>query len=192
MADKTATQNLTRAQSTDRVVDYWQYLKTLAIEADQRMTSHYYDLDRQVNSPFCVMRLNTPVTLNFGGSNAQIIFDTVDEDTGDMADPSGITISLNTAGYWEVGFYLMCTGLGGGTAADMMTVMSTPQGTHNESRRDGSIEQVGLSGYTKVKALAPATDTVSLAMTYSGTPGAHLNYTVVTYAEMWAYKYRDV
>lgn len=191
MADKTATQNLTRPQSTDSQRDQWFYLKTLAGEVDQRMTAQWYDVGRLQNPPLCVLRLNTPVLLDISGGQS-LIFDTVDQDTGGLADPGGSRILLTEAGYWEVGFYIRCTGLGLGTAADIQGTFSAPSSSIGENRRDGSVEDVGIPFYTTILSQTPSSDSLSVALGYNGAGGAHGTITTVTYAEMWACKVRDL
>lgn len=190
MADKTATQNLTRPQATDRVVDTWLYLKTLAIEADQRMTSHYADVDRVQNPPFCVMRLNAPQLLDLSSGSALVVFDTVDQDTANMADPSGQVMIPVETGFWLAGCHVQTTGLGSGTLADMEILFHTPEGDIGDNRRDGSIELASMEWSGVIRMIA-GSDSFSVRVAYNGSAGSHGQATTVTFAEMYAVKLRD-
>lgn len=191
MADKTATQNLTRPQGTDSQRDHWLWLKTLAVEADQRMTSHWYDVDRATNPPLCVVRLTTPRSFDLALS-PRITFDTVEQDVGGMADPTGNGILLNQTGYWDVGFYVECNGLGAGVSAEIEARMDTPQGQVGDNRADAALGFVPISMADTIRSATPATNTLTLSMTYSGTAGSQGSVTQVTYAELWAFKIRDL
>jgi hypothetical protein len=195
VTDKTATQNLTRTQATDDPRKMALYLKTLATEADQRMTAHYRDLARSQGPPFAVLRLNEPAVVDTAVSDpwsGTIFFDTVEIDTAGLADLSAAAnqISLTETGYWWVGGYALLDGLGA-SGADVGVFVRANGEAGSDYRRNllqGNMGS-GTSYPIQVTNLTTVTN-VFLTVTNSGSTAR--TTTTVTFAELWACKVRDL
>lgn len=198
MTDKTATQNLTRTQSTDDPKQVQAYLETLATEIDQRMAAHFHDLGRSVRPPFCVARLTNPTVVDsavvapgasFTGS---VPFDTVEIDTAGMIDLSAnaYTITPPEPGYYWCGGYALTNGFGS-NAADVYATVQAGGRRFNDPRHDALNGFIGSGGdgmalYTTVPAALPPSLTVGYTGSFVTTT------TTVFFAELWCMKMRDL
>lgn len=187
MTDKTATQNLTRTTATDDPKQVAAYLRTLAMEADQRMRSHFYDLGRSQRRPFAAVRVSTPFDYDYTVSNNIINYDTVEEDTAGLVDLSASpqVITLTETGFWAVGGYLETTGFG---LANADVWMELSGGFYNVVR-DGDADFLPVSVFGIRSVTVPNTSLISQILN-SGSSSTSI--TTVRAARMWAYKVRDL
>lgn len=189
MTDKTATQNLTRAQSTDPLRDAWLHLHTLGQEVDRRIQGHYSNLATVERPPFALLRSLTKTTYNRSPSPV-FAFTEVQEDTAGLADLSADSryIYLKRAGYWMVGGYLLTGGVGGAPGEMDLRVVAGSTGKSNK-QHDGLSGTVG----THVRTIAKMTDTTGKAYLTCSTQGTGMNATFdVVKCLLWAYWLRDL
>ncbi len=191
MTDKTATQNLTRTQASDDPRQVAAYLKTLATEADQRMAAHYRDLARSQNPPFAMLRVGTPFVLD--GSNVVtrlVPFDTVAIDTAGLTDLSvdPHVITLTETGYWMVGGYAWTSGFNGNN--DTYVRISAGNNNVADFRHDAAIGFVGASASAEMPNVSTNGSNVTMIVSWIGSSSTPL--TQIVYAELWAFKVRDL
>lgn len=193
MTDKTATQNLTRTQSTDDPRQLPGYLTTLRDEVDRRMAAQYYQLGRAQQFPAALIRASTQAISSLD-AKPNIEFDTVAFDTqGDLVDlgESPYRIKLNSPGWWVVGAYASCTGWPP-ASGDMILVLESGSSTRTVGFHDGNLGFVGGSFSVMESTNYPLTEECSLAVSFSGTMPGGSEGSTLTFAEMWAYKVRDL
>lgn len=187
MTDKTTTQNLTRTTSTDDPKLMAGYLATLAKEIDQRMRAHYYDLGRSQYRPCVVISKTIAEVVDTGVSGSSFVrYDTVDVDTGGMADfsVSNLGFTLSEFGWWAVGGYLQNTGFG---AVNSDVMLEISQAGYNTVRDGGhAFDPVSLSGIIQV------TSPTSIVSQMLNTGSSTTLVTTVQAAQLWAYKVRDL
>jgi hypothetical protein len=190
LTDKTITQNLTRTTATDDPKQMHSYLGTLAEEVDRRVNAHRYDLRRVQNRPFAVLRSYGTQVYDAVASSA-IPFNAVEEDTADLVDlsVSNTLINLRTTGWWCVGSYVQCTGFGAANSDVVLHLNAGPGGILGIVR-DQAIGLAALSVHTMVEITVPDTYTARTWVDWSGSSVA--NTTFLQFAEMWAYKVRDL
>jgi hypothetical protein len=199
VTDKTATQNLTRTQSTDDPERLAEYIKSLATDADQRMTAQFFDLDRAVNPPFALLRLTIPVTLDStvlaagAAYTASIPFDTVQADTAGLADLSSsqYQIQLTETGWWWVGGYLLCTGFAASGPGDTTIIIRANSNAVSDGRHDHLTGSIGGSPSMPVRVTSLAS-VAPVSLTINTNGSTTRNTTTVLAAEMWAVKMRDL
>jgi hypothetical protein len=190
VTDKTATQNLTRTTVTDDPKQMNTYLETLAKEVDRRAAAHVYDLGRSSRPPFAIVRQNVETIYDTTGSPS-IPWDTVEEDTAGLVDlsVSDTVINLRQAGYWCVGAYVHTTGFGSAASDTSLHLLAGSESTVG-AVRDQAIGLAAVSVDLMVKITVP---NLYFARAYIDFAGASLaNTTFLRFAEMWAYKVRDL
>lgn len=199
MTDKTATQNLTRTQSTDDPKQMATYLRALGTDVDQRMAAHYHDLARSRVPPFAVLMITeqhfiaNPSTVISGD---QVLgYDTVGIDTAGMVDLSldPTRIFLNDTGYYVCGCYMQSNGFAQGSVSDNDTytkLASTTGVTSQGTVHDNGTGLLGVGHSTIVQVLNPNAESIQVKTGYNGSTGG--NAMTIGYAELWAYKLRDL
>lgn len=190
MTDKTTTQNLTRTTIGDDPKRMSDYLAPLAEETDRRVTAHLYDLDRVQKRPFAIIR-KYGIEVYDAVASAAIPFDAVEEDTAALVDfsLSNTVINLRQTGWWCVGSYVQCTGFGAAASDTVLHLNAGPVGVLGIVR-DQAIGLAALSAQAIVKITVPSTYYARTWVDWSGASTA--NTTTLQFAEMWAYKVRDL
>lgn len=198
MTDKTATQNLTRTTSSDDPKQTASYLRSLGTDVDQRMTSQYFDLGRSQVPPFAVVRIEAPFLVanpSVVGTGDQLLFyDTVAVDTAGMVDLSqdNAKIFLNEPGYYICGCYMQSNGFGQGASPnDTYVKLISSTGTNfANTAHDNGTGLLGVGGSTMVQVTSPNVASIFMRTGYSGSTGGPAM--LVLFAELWAYKCRDL
>lgn len=190
MTDKTATQNLTRTTSTDDPKQMATYLATLASEVDLRMAAHYYDLGRSQRPPFAVVRRLVESAFDIT-SSGRVGFDTVEEDTAGLVDlsVSDLVINLRQTGWWMFGGYIHCTGFGSAASDTSINVLAAGVNAVN-AVRDAAIGLAAVSVSSLTQVTTPNVSTCTMSISFAGASTS--NVTTLRFAEMWAYKVRDL
>jgi hypothetical protein len=193
MTDKTATQNLTRTQSTDDPRKVATYLKTLAVEVDQRMAAQYSEIARAQVPPAAIVRVLNPYAIHSNDVGFNVVFDTVELDTAGLVDLSvnPKVINLGSPGYWVVGAYAECTGWPT-ASGDMLLFLLSGGSSRTAGFHDGNLSFVSGSVSVIESTSAPLTEQASLGVTFTGTMPGGAEGSQLLYAEMWAYKVRDL
>lgn len=195
MTDKTATQNLTRTQATDDPRKMALYLKTLATETDQRMTSQYGELARAQVPPAAIVRTLNPLAFRSDDVQPNITFDTVALDTAGLVDleTNPQVISLASPGYWMVGAYIATTGWPP-ASGDLLLFLFSGGSSRTAGFHDGNLGFVGgsVSVLEQVTASAVTTKKAALGALFTGTMPGGSEGSQVLYAELWAFKVRDL
>lgn len=188
MTDKTATQNLTRAQASDDHKQLPVYLEILRDEVDARMTAHFYDLSRSQVPPLCRLSLGTPYSTSSDG-NVRMAYDTVDVDTDDMADLSrdNRSIRLNSPGYYSIGAYVVVSP-GSGPPTSAFTVGLAGAQNAGRQANDVGLVQLSISVGSFLQVTAPGVTFQTRRSAFGSTYAA---WTFVA-ARMYAYKVRDL
>lgn len=193
MTDKTATQNLTRTQSTDDPRKVATYLETLAVEVDQRMAAQYSEIGRAQVPPAAIVRMLSPYAIRSDNVQPNVVFDTVELDTAGLVDlaVNPKVINLSSPGYWMVGGYIETIGWVGATGNVLLYVVSggssRTAGFHdaNLSFVSGAVSVIESTNY-------PLTEQAALGVLFTGTIPGGAEGSQLLYAEMWAYKVRDL
>lgn len=190
VTDKTATQNLTRTTATDDPRQMDVYLGTLAKEVDLRTAAHLYDLGRSRRPPFACLRQNVE-TLYDTSTSPSVAFDTVEEDTAGLVDltVSDTVINLRQTGYWCVGSYAHTTGFGAAASDTTLHLLAASEQTAGIVH-DAAIGLAAVGVDVTVKVLVPNLYFARMYIDFSGASTS--NVTTLRFAEMWAYKVRDL
>lgn len=194
MTDKTATQNLTRTTSTDDHRLTALYLETLATEVDQRMVAQYRNIRRSQVPPAALVQMNEPRAVRSDDTMPNAVFDTVVFDTtGDLVDLAAApqSITLRSPGYWVVGGYLETVGWPTGSG-DMQVWLQSGGSTRTVGFRDGNLGFVSGAFSVHEQTDYPLTETCALGVKFTGTLPGGAEPTTLLFAEMWAYKVRDL
>lgn len=193
MTDKTATQNLTRTQATDDPRKQALYLATLAGEIDQRMTTQYHHIGRSQVPPAALVRRLEPMAFSTLDASPNVLFDTVEFDTFGLVDlatqPHGIPLSIE--GYWVVGGYAQVTGWPTGTGEFLLQLFNA-QGSVNAAFHDGAAGFAAGAASVLSRATTPLTSIAALGIDFLGTLPGGAEGSTLNYAELWAYKVRDL
>lgn len=194
MTDKTATQNLTRTQATDDPRKMASYLATLASEVDQRMAAQYRAIGRSQVPPAALVRMTEPRAFRSDDVLPNVPFDTVEFDTAGLVDlatqPYGIP--LLSEGYWEVGGYAACTGWPTG-AGEMVLRLFYGGGSTNVAFHDGGLSFVsGSASVLSVTSSIASAATAAIGVDFLGTLPGGAEGSTLLFAELWAYKVRDL
>jgi hypothetical protein len=157
------------------------------------MSTQFYNLQRSKRRPFAVLQLNTEILYDANVDPDEVIFDTIGEDTAGLADLSvdPRIITLTTAGWWAVGGYVHTTGFGAANS-DTQVIVSPGGGSYFTagSTRDGAIALAAIGASTLVKMTTPNLYTVRMDISWTGSSTSSV--TTLRYAEMWAFKVRDL
>lgn len=192
MTDTTATQGLLRTTSSDSPRLMASYIQGLAEGVDRRVATHAYNQRRARVRPFAVLQLNTEIIYDANASPNEIIFDTIGEDTAGLADLSvdPRIIQLTTTGWWCVGGYVHTTGFGA-AASDTQINIAIGSGIFTAGTvRDGAIALAAVGASTLVRMAVPNQYQVRMDISWVGSSVA--STTFLRYAEMWAFKVRDL
>lgn len=189
MTDKTSTQNLTRTTATDDPKKMASYLKTLATETDQRMHSQRYHLGRSQRPPFAFLRRSAAMLYDKDAYPSNVPFDIVGEDTAGMVDlsvdPSGIY--FRSTGWYQLGAYVLLSGFGSPNAD--VTIYIGNEG--EAAARDQGSGAVGVSVSTLQQVSSLAADP-AIRLVISSLGSSTTSVTTLYYAQMYAYKVRDL
>lgn len=191
MGDKTGTQNLSRTTSGDDPKLTWQALRTLGGEIDQRVQSHLHDVGRSMTRPFALVRLRTTAIIDRTQPFPQLAFDTVEIDTfggADLtADPK--VINLTVPGWWCIGAYVQSAGFQP-NPGDFSINVRAGSSVLGADAHDGLDGVCGLSFSAMVQTDGVSGHNAALGI---GGPGVNpLQTATVGFAELWAYKVRDL
>lgn len=194
MADKTATQNLTRPQSTDLVRDQWLFQRTLARELDARHAGHDADIARSRTPPMTLLRASTWRTYNLvsGVDDDRVIqWDEVIVDTAGAANlslnPKYLTIP--EPGYWHAGCYALSAGVFSGNYFDLRISMAGYE--YWNSERDGGIGDL-VACHTTIEQQVSAYDQIVTTQLNYTANGTGINTIEIRDAYLWLYKVRDL
>lgn len=193
MTDKTATQNLTRTQSTDDHRKTALYLSILANEVDLKMAAQYANISRSQVPPAAIVRVNTPYAISSLNTMPNVVFDTVALDTAACVDLAANpqVITLTSPGYWMVGGYVEVTGWPGATG-ELLMWLRAGGSTRTFGFHDGTFGKVSGSGSVLETTDYPLTETCALGATFSGTMPGGLEGSTLVFAELYAFKVRDL
>ena len=192
LTDTTPTQGLLRTTPTDNPRLMATYLKTLAEQVDRRMAAHAYNQRRARRRPFACLQVNTEVVYDANAVPDVVRFDTIAEDTAAMADLSldPAIITLTSAGWWCVGGYAHTTGFGS-AASDTQMNISVGGGYYTAGTvRDGAIALAAVGSSFIVRMATPNLYAARMDISWAG--GSVASTTYLRYAEMWAWKVRDL
>lgn len=192
MTDTTATQGLLRTTASDNPRQMATYLQTLAEQVDRRMATQAYNQRRSRRPPFACLQLLTEIVYDSNASPNEIQFDTVGEDTAGLADLSvdPAVINLTTAGWWMVGGYAHTTGFGAANSDTQLNIGIGSGSFAEGSVRDGAIALAATGTSTLVRMATPGVGQVRMDITWNGSSVA--STTILRYAEMWAFRVRDL
>ena len=193
MTDTTSTWGLTRTTPLDDPKQQAAYLQELAMDVDARMVGAFYHLNRSKNFPAACIRKTVPEVMLRDAPFPQITFDTVAFDNAGMVDLSANpkSIQITAEGFWCIGGYLQCSGFGG-SPGDVGIWLKHAGSTTTATTHDGAFGLVGISHtlFERITAPLDGTDTVALGYTAPGVSTG--TQTTVQFAEIWAYKIRDL
>lgn len=192
MTDLTATQGLLRTTATDNPRLMATYLETLATQVDRRMATQAFNQRRSRRRPFACLQVNTEVAYDANLQPDEIPFDTVAEDTAGLADLSEDprVINLKTAGWWIVGGYVHTTGFGAAASDTQITISAGGGFFVADSVRDGAIGLAAVGASFLARIPTPNTNQVKMTITWNGSSTSSV--TTLRYAEMWAWRVRDL
>jgi hypothetical protein len=194
MTDKTLTQNLTRTTATDDPRRFASYLETLRDEVDRKVAAQYYHLNRSANFPAAMVHTGDPFAIRSDDIKPNIIFETVDFDvTGKCVDlaTNNKIITLASPGYWHVGGYVAVTGWPTGSG-DFLVWLQAGSSIRTLGFHDGNLGFCSGSASVLTSVDYPLTSYAALGAAYSGTlPGGAEGSTLI-YAQLWAWKVRDL
>lgn len=193
MTDTTATQGLLRTQLTDDHKKMDVYLGTLARQVDQRISTQLFNQRRARLRPFAILEVGTEVLYDSNAVPNEIVFDTIGEDTDGMADLSvnPSVISLTSPGFWAVGGYVHTTGFGAAASDTQMNInVSGGGGFTAGSVRDQAIALAATSASFLLRMATPNAFKVFADITWNGASTSSV--TTLRYAQLWAYKVRDL
>lgn len=188
VTDTTATQGLLRTTSTDTPRLMATYLGTLAEQVDRRVATQRFNLRRSARRPFALLQMNTEVAFDANAIPPYVVFDTIGQDTAGLADlsvdPSIITVG---PGWWCAGAYVHTTGFGS-AASDTQVIVNVGNDVFSDQTRDQAIGLAAVSVSFMSRVTAPVA--VRCRVSWSGASTSSV--TTLRYAEMWAFKVRDL
>lgn len=192
MTDTTVTQGLLRTTPTDNPRQMATYLRTLAEQVDRRMATHAYNQRRLRRRPFANLQVNTEIVYDANAIPNVVQFDTIAEDTAGLADLSvdPHIINLATAGWWMVGGYAHTTGFGVSASDTMITINAGGGQFISGAVRDAAIALAAVPASFLVRVPTPNVNQVKMSVSWLG--GSAASTTFLRYAEMWAWKVRDL
>ena len=192
MTDLTATQRLLRTTPTDTPRQMSTYLQTLAEQVDRRMATQAYNQRRSKRRPFAMLEVGTEVAYDASAFPDEVSFDTISEDTAGLADLSldPHVINLAVTGWWCVGGYAHTTGFGSAASDTQVTINVSGGLFVAGSVRDGAIGLAAVGASFLARVPTPGTYQAKMNISWNG--GSTTSVTTLRYAQMWAWKVRDL
>lgn len=191
MTDTTATQGLLRTTVTDNPRLMASYLQGLAEGVDRRMQVHALNQRRSRRRPFACLMVTEEIVYDSNGDPNEIPFDTIGEDTAGLTDLSvdPRVITLTSSGWWAFGGYAQTTGFGAAASDTQLNISVGGVAFAFGTVRDGAIALAAMSASSLFRFPTPGAQ-MRMDINWNGASVA--STTFLRYAEMWAFKVRDL
>lgn len=194
MTTKTATQNLTKPTPTDDPRQMASYLASLAGDVDARMAAQLRTLARSQVPPAALVRMTASRAFSSLDVMPNIPFDTVAFDTtGTAVDltTNPYVINLVSPGWWVVGGFVAASGWPA-VIGELSIWMQAGGSTQTVAFHDGQLGYVSGGCSVFESTDYPLGETCALGAQHVGPMISGQEGSTLLYAELWAYKVRDL